>query len=238
MVHPRLGARLLLSALLAFLMPPAASGNDDFSALCLAAARSAADRTGVPYETLLAISVVETGRGLQPWPWTVNLGGEGHWMETAEAARALIADALETGATNIDIGCFQINYRWHAAAFGSVEDMLDPTRNALYAASYLAQHHARTGDWALAAAAYHSATPEHADRYLARFEETFADLTGELTGDLTGELTGDLTGLPPDNAASLVDRSNGFPLLIAGSIGRNGSIVPATSGGRRLVGAP
>jgi soluble lytic murein transglycosylase-like protein len=100
--------------------------------------------------------------------------------------------------------------------------MLDPEGNALYAAEYLAGHYARTGDWALAAAAYHSATPEYADRYLARYEETFAGLGGD----------------PTETGGDAAPRSNGFPLLIAGASGRNGSLVPATSGGLRLFGGP
>jgi Transglycosylase SLT domain len=199
-----------------------AHASSDPSALCMAAAGTAAELTGVPYDTLLAISVVETGRGLRPWPWTINLGGEGYWLDSAEDAAGLVADALNGGATNIDIGCFQLNYRWHASAFPSIEDMLDPEQNARYAAEYLAGHYARTGDWSLAAAAYHSATPEYADRYQARFEETAAELGGE-------------PGKTPDSA---VPRRNGFPLLIAGVSGFNGSLVPSTPGGLRLFGGP
>jgi hypothetical protein len=171
----------------------------------------------------VAISVVETGRGLTPWPWTVNLGGEGYWLQTAAEAARLVQDALDHGATNIDIGCFQLNYRWHASAFASVEDMLDPDRNALHAARYLARQHARTGNWAAAAAAYHSATPEHAERYRARYEETVANL-------------GYASPMRPESLLS--PRRNGFPLLMDGAAGRNGSLVPGTSGGFRLIGGP
>jgi hypothetical protein len=195
----------------------------DHSALCLQAAAMAAEQTGVPYEILRAVSVVETGRDSRPWPWTVNLGGDGHWLRTADEAGDLVALALGEGKTNIDIGCFQLNYRWHAEAFTSIADMLDPDRNALYAAGYLADHYARTGDWSLAAAAYHSATPDHAKRYLARFEETLAQLAA-------------LTGV--EEPGETRPRVNGFPLLVAGAGGRNGSLVPATSGGLRLIGGP
>jgi hypothetical protein len=217
----------LLPVLLCASFATVACASNDPAALCIKAARSAAEQTAVPYDALLAISVVETGRNLQPWPWTVNLGGEGHWLDTAQDAANLVQAALDQGQTNIDIGCFQLNYRWHASAFGSLEDMLDPDRNALYAAGYLAEHYARTGDWALSAAAYHSSTPEYADRYRARYEKIVADLGGQPTAAPS-------TAAPSEVPA----RSNGFPLLMAGTSGRNGSLVPATSGGLRLLAAP
>jgi Transglycosylase SLT domain len=210
--------------LLALILAPpgstARASSDTPAALCVKAARSAAEQTAVPYDALLAIAVVETGRDLQPWPWTVNLGGDGHWLNSADEAAEVVQTALDGGLTNIDIGCFQLNYRWHASAFASLEEMLDPDRNALYAAAYLAELHSRTGDWSKAAAAYHSATPDHAGRYLARYEETMADLSA--------------AGM--DEPLAGTGRSNGFPLLIAGATGRNGSLVPATPGGLRLLG--
>jgi Transglycosylase SLT domain len=199
---------------------------EDPSALCLDASTDAAARSGVPPEVLLAISVVETGREGRPWPWTVNLGGEGHWLATADEAETMVERALNEGRTNIDIGCFQLNLRWHAAGFASIRDMLNPEANAQYAADYLAGHFAKTGDWALAAAAYHSATPEHAERYRLRFETVLASLPDGPQADQI------------DTGTTYSDRSNRFPLLLAGDAPRNGSIVPAISGGARLIGGP
>ncbi len=214
--------RLLMLLTLLVVGSPLAADTDP-SVLCAQAAKAASDRSGVPYEVLLVISVVETGRNQRPWPWTVNLGGDGHWLDSAAEAEALVSEALDRGLTNIDLGCFQLNYRWHASAFSSIADMLDPERNAQYAAEYIGQHYSRTGDWALAAAAYHSATPEYADRYRARYEATLAELGNSD---------------PPEGPPNMEDRVNGFPLLLAGSRGRNGSLVPATPGGIRLIGGP
>jgi hypothetical protein len=225
---------LSLAALVVVAASVTARGGEDPSALCLQAARAAADRTGVPYDVLLAVSLVETGRNRRPWPWTINLGGEGQWLDSAADAEAVVNAALDQGATNIDIGCFQLNYRWHAAAFSSLSDMLDPDQNADYAADYLATQFARTGEWALAAAAYHSATPEHADRYRAQFEATFAAVTEDgLAEDWLAQ-----DGLPPGSPQTADVRVNSFPLLVAGEAGLRGSLVPATSGGRRLIGGP
>lgn len=210
------------SLIWAMLPPVPASASVDPAGLCLQAASDAARATGVPYEVLLAISLVETGRGDRPWPWTVNAGGDGQWFDTAEAAEAHVAELLDQGKTNIDLGCFQLNYRWHASAFGSIAEMLDPARNAEYAAGFLSEHFGQSGDWALAAAAYHSATPEFAETYRAKFEAAYAGLGAGMEA-------------LPETAP---ERLNRFPLLLAGSAGRNGSLVPVTSAGTRLIGAP
>lgn len=158
--------------------------------ICLRAAAEAADRTGVPYEVLLAITLAETGRGgagrMLPWPWTVNMEGVGHWFDTRAEAKLFAQSRHAEGARSFDIGCFQINYRWHSDNFASLRDMFDPETNALYAASFLRRLHAETGDWSAAAGAYHSRTPRHAERYRRRFEEMLVLARGD-----------DLQALPP-----------------------------------------
>jgi hypothetical protein len=210
---------LLFFAMVTAVSPPLQARNDP-SSLCLAAAVDAAQTTGVPYEVLLAVAVVETGRDARPWPWTVNVAGDGQWFDTKDAAEAHAQQVLNQGLTNLDVGCFQLNIRWHSKGFGSLSDMLDPNLNAGYAAEFLAGHYAETGGWAAAAAAYHSATPEHAERYRALFEEAYASLDASSNPD------------PPGDAA----RDNRFPLLLAGPTGGNGSLVPQATGGGPLIG--
>jgi soluble lytic murein transglycosylase-like protein len=204
------------------LFPAPAMALVDPAVLCQDAARRAAADSGVPYGVLMAIATVESGRDNAPWPWTVNVGGSGQWFDTAEEAANRVDQALLEGATNIDLGCFQLNYRWHASAFSSVDDMLDPVRNAAYAADYLSLQFAKTGDWALAAAAYHSATPEHARVYQDKFETAYS-------GQSQGSDPIEPAGMP---------RSNGYRLLVSGAAGQKGSLFPSVSGGRRLIGAP
>lgn len=154
---------------------------DDPAALCDAAARAAARSSAVPLEVLAAVALVETGRAdargtPRPWPWAINVAGQGAWHATPEDALRAARRALAAGVRNVDLGCFQINHRWHSHAFPSLEAMLDPVTNARYAAQLLAGHYARRGSWPAAAAAYHSATPVHAQRYRKRFEATLAAL--------------------------------------------------------------
>ena len=222
------GRSVLSTALFLLLAPPitpALHARDNPADLCLQAAAEAASTSGVPYDVLRAIATVETGREGQPWPWTANFGGDGRWYDSAEEVERTVSEALSAGTTNVDLGCFQLNYRWHGEEFASLADMLDPTQNAAYAAGFLADHYARTGDWALAAAAYHSATPEFASAYQAKFETVYAGLAG---GDAP----------PRSILPEAEERTNRFPLLIAGATGSHGSLVPAGGTGIRLIGAP
>jgi hypothetical protein len=143
-----------------------------FANICDAAAYRASDRSGVPSDVLLTITRLETGRGetADPWPWTVNHGGAGTWFQTEDYARSFVFSKIKQGASNIDIGCFQINYRWHSQAFRNLDDMFNPDRNAAYAAEFLKQLYAEFGNWTEAAGAYHSRTPEYAARYRAKFD--------------------------------------------------------------------
>ncbi len=96
--------------------------------------------------------------------------GQGRWFETRRAAHAYTARHLDRGARSFDVGCFQINHRWHGQAFPSLHAMFDPERNARYAARFLARLYREKGNWPDAAAAYHSRTPKYANRYRSRFE--------------------------------------------------------------------
>ena len=152
-----------------------------YANLCDAAAHHAARETGVPADVMLTITRLETGRGkkAEPWPWTVNHAGNGSWFQTEDDARSYVFSRIKRGVKNVDVGCFQINYRWHGNAFRSLDEMFDPKSNALYAARFLQDLYREFGTWTQAAGAYHSRTPRYADRYKKKFRSLrprFADL--------------------------------------------------------------
>lgn len=200
--------------------------------ICRDAAQAAADQYGIPRDVLLAITITETGRNqagtMQPWPWAINHAGEGAWYATEAEALAAIEGLTAKGLRNFDVGCFQLNHRWHAGAFKSAEDMINPARNAVYAARYLQGKYADTQDWGLAAAAYHSGTPEFASKYQARFEAVLASLTPDALQ--TGTITVASDSIPA--------RPNAYPLLLAGQRGSAGSLVPLGQSARPLFGTP
>jgi hypothetical protein len=159
--------------------PVMANSQKSMAQSCDLAAVRASEITGVPRSILLAIARVESGRTVSgtygPWPWTINQGGRGIWFSTGADAITHVNRALHAGETNIDIGCFQLSYRWHGAAFADIASMFDPEKNAIYAATYLQKHFARTGTWAGAIGAYHSRREEAATDYLTRVKSHIAD---------------------------------------------------------------
>jgi len=201
---------------------PLGSALADPAGLCDTAAAEAAAATGVPVLVLQAIALTESGlrRGdrMRPWPWTTNVEGQGRWFDSRAAAAAHVRDQIALGHNGIDIGCFQINHRWHGEAFASPEAMLDPGANALYAARFLAGLHAEFGSWEAAAGAYHSRTPAHAERYTERFRAHLAALQS------APEPAGARTDVAAASTRAL--RPSGYPLLQAGAPAAPGSVVP------------
>lgn len=206
--------------------------NSDPAAICEQVASEASRRTGVPVSVLKAISLTETGRKrggtFRPWPWTVNMQGKGHWFDSEDDARAYVYKEFRRGARSFDIGCFQINYKWHGQAFRSIDEMFDPLANALYAARFLQTLHAELGDWGRAAGAYHSRTPEFADRYQARFERLHAGLAGSPANDIPEipDIVAAANGTAGLEVLPAVLRVNRYPLLRTGTPTGLGSLVP------------
>lgn len=200
-----------------------ASGADPrIAAICDRAAAQVAAETAVPLDVLRAITRTETGRGTaaEPWPWTVNMEGLGKWFETEDAARAYVFRHYKDGARSFDVGCFQINYKWHGQAFRSIDEMFDPLANARYAAAFLKRLRAETGSWTEAAGAYHSRTEKHATRYKARFK-TIRQALGPAPA------VAPISVAAPRPSARPV-QPNRYPLLLAEDrSGHLGSLMPA-----------
>jgi soluble lytic murein transglycosylase-like protein len=138
---------------------------------CARAGREAEARAGLPEGLLLAIGKVESGRRdpttgrFLPWPWTVNVAGQGTAYETKQAAIKAVAQARDRGESNIDVGCFQVNLRHHPGAFANLDEAFDPDTNARYAAGFLQALYERRGGWRLALESYHSGNPARAIPY-------------------------------------------------------------------------
>lgn len=202
--------------------------------VCDDAAQRAAELSGVPLPILSAITRVETNTRREgafgPWPWTLNYAGKGEWFDTADAALDRIG-VLAAAGESFDVGCFQINTRWHGTAFGSAEEMLDPDSNARYAASYLLELYAESGDWKTAVAAYHSRDPDrgagYADKVASVMRQPETPVTASLSVDAPVDVPADVP---------LIPRENRFPLLLAGDPVSAGSLFGAYGRQGPLIG--
>jgi soluble lytic murein transglycosylase-like protein len=117
---------------------------------------ASAKRYDIPLAVFYAVGLLETGgrNGLQPY--TMNIDGRASFNATLTDGLAAYEAAKRNGAKLIDVGCMQINVKWHGDKFGSVAEMFDPGRNVGYAARFLRDLKAREGTWTLAVARYNA----------------------------------------------------------------------------------
>ncbi len=152
---------LILSALGAALAGPARAATDE-RGLCRAAIDAAEKIERLPRLLLHAVSLVETGRwstrrrASYAWPWTLNNGGKSRYLASRDALLAEVRRLRAKGERNIDVGCMQINLKYHGNEFASLEEAIDPVHNVAYAARLLKKLRRDTGAWAHAVGQYHN----------------------------------------------------------------------------------
>ncbi|WP_372884226.1 lytic transglycosylase domain-containing protein [Shimia sp.] len=139
-------------------------------AVCLAAILEAQTRYDIPDNLLLSIGIQEAGkrgqRGLTVWPWAANAEGSGAFFPDRDSLLRWVRNQMAMGVESIDVGCMQVNQKWHGKAFASLEQAVDPRSNVDYAARYLRDLFRSEGDWWRAAGRYHSASERYKTVYL------------------------------------------------------------------------
>ncbi|MDA7827265.1 transglycosylase SLT domain-containing protein [Rhodobacteraceae bacterium] len=189
--------------------------------ICDGVAIQAARHHQVPENILLALTRTETGRKkngvFAPWPWTINDRGKGYWFNSQNEMLQFAKNLRRQGVSSFDLGCFQLNYRWHSDGFASIEDMVDPDKNAKYAAMFIRRLYDEFNDWTSAAGAYHSRTPKYFNSYKARFSQI-------------------LSNLPDKNVVTTTVATNAYPLLKGSQDARRaGSLVPLQNFAKPLI---
>ena len=142
---------------------------------CVEAAEQVQTAIGAPEQLLAAVALNETARRapngqVAPWPWTINVAGQGYVFATKEQAVFAAEQLLNSGTRSFDVGCMQVNVFFHPRAFTSLDEAFDPLSNVMYAASYMEQLRAETRSWERAVELYHSYTEEYNQIYGARFQ--------------------------------------------------------------------
>lgn len=142
--------------------------------LCAKAIVAAEQAHAIPPRLLAAIARVESGRrdaetgATRPWPWTINLDGQGSFYDDKPQAIAAARFSRPRAAKSIDVGCMQISLTHHPDAFPDLETAFDPMTNVDYGARFLRELYLKTNSWAKAVELYHSATPEYGQPYRER----------------------------------------------------------------------
>ena len=131
------------------------------------------NRYNLPKDILHSISLQETRKPHSRhkigvvWPWTINVEGKGFHFKTKRDAIRFVKDQMTAGKESIDVGCMQINLKYHPDAFTSLDQAFSPRRNIAYAAQLLREHYSRLGNWNKAVGHYHSSTYDRASTYQA-----------------------------------------------------------------------
>ena len=125
----------------------------------------------IPNKLLRAISLTESGRTIDKqfvaWPWSVNVSGKSFYFND-KASTLLFLKKKVKYQKNIDIGCMQINFKYHNEQFKDLNTMLDPVNNIDWAAKYLKKLYNRHKSWNIAVSRYHSSNPERMKKYLEK----------------------------------------------------------------------
>ncbi len=195
--------------------------------LCRTTAEKVERSRELPPALLQAITLVETGRRdpdgeHSPWPWTINSEGRGYYFATKDEAVWAVRRLMADGARSIDVGCMQVNLRYHPRAFTSIEEAFDPLANVSYAALFLENLERRHGDWRAASARYHSYDPTLREKYAARVDNMLARERKALAARLPAGADGDAS----ITTASVSDAADsGSPVKLA-ELGLRPTLVP------------
>ena len=147
--------------------------------------KEVASEYGLPPALLYSVALTESGQSslsegqFRPWPWALNIDGEGHYFLSRQLAwNALQAALSETEASSVDVGLMQISWRYHRSVLGSSWQALDPYHNLRVAAGILRDCFVKHTHWIQSAGCYHAPNDSaRADRYGQRVKAHWMQLT-------------------------------------------------------------
>jgi soluble lytic murein transglycosylase-like protein len=126
---------------------------------------------GVPGIVLFGVALQESEmssgrRQILPWPWTLNVRGEGLRYPTRQATEAALLGYLRGGTTLVDIGLMQVCWHFWGQRLRSPAIALEPYWNLRVGASILRDHYRDTANWFAAIGRYHApGDPGRANNY-------------------------------------------------------------------------
>ncbi|GIR95887.1 MAG: hypothetical protein CM15mP98_08570 [Paracoccaceae bacterium] len=183
---------------------------------CEYLAKDAEKKYGLPENILLSISRVESGYQkvdgvIRAWPWTLNAGGDSSYFQTKEDALRSLEERIKKGVTNIDIGCMQLNFRWHKDFFNNLSDMINPIKNVDYAARFLNKLHQRHRSWEKAVKYYHSSKSKFNVKYYRKVKAVWKKENNE--SSLAPKLLAAVLEPKPKKANIFIKKEERVPLI-------------------------
>ena len=165
-------ASIIFTMSFLILAKEAFADNTDKLKLCENTIESIELQTDIPKGLLLGIGKAEAIRKIKNkfviWPWTLNHAGKSMFFDTKKQMRNYVFKNLKRNDFNIDVGCMQINIKWHKNNFKKISDMFEVNPNISYAASFLKQLKNKHGSWDKAIKHYHSSDPKKNNPYLIK----------------------------------------------------------------------
>ena len=132
----------------------------------------------LPNKLLTSIALVESGikkHEFKSWPWTLNVSGKSMYFENKLETLEYLKSNIRL-QKSIDVGCMQINTRYHLKNFKDLSHLVDPEENVKYAAIYLLKLYKKYKSWNEAVSRYHSSIPKRKKSYLRKVYAYWNDL--------------------------------------------------------------
>lgn len=157
--------------------PSMAVGYNPNSGVCEQAISAAEKQYNLPPFILHAIAITESGVKGRPYPYAMNIKGKAHYAGSAQEMYNIV---MQHGPTSsIDVGCVQVNLKWHGKRFPNWAALLDPQTNAQYAAFHLTELFREFGSWNAAVSAYHSRTSWRGVNYACLVSKNYGLILGD-----------------------------------------------------------
>ncbi len=132
----------------------------------------------VPSDVFYALALSESATlmndgKVRPWPYSLNYLGETEVFPNYKTYVLALRDKLYRGETAVDVGYYQVNWRWHKQRVSSIGHLAHPVVNARVAADILKEQYAVHADWSKAAGRYHNPSniDGRADDYAKGFDK-------------------------------------------------------------------
>lgn len=163
----------------------AQAANFGASADCPTLISQAETRRNIPRGLLMAIAMTESGTNGSPNPYAMNIAGRSYFASSGQDMANVISANWQRGVTSIDVGCMQINLKYHGMKFARLTDLLNSPTNVEYGAGYLITLATEAGSWKDAVMSYHNKrNPTRRAWYGCKVWNNYLRINGSQTGYL------------------------------------------------------